>query len=228
MMLVKKLLILTTLFLSQISSAADEKIKLNFINEDITKVVEAYAKQTGQKFIIDPGVRGKITILNAEDTDKAEAFNQLASGLAVNGYAYFQSGDTIVIQSARNAQRSGIEVFTELPPQRPEKMVSWIISLKYVSAEEINRELRMLTSKDGELSPFRHGNQIIISDWTSSLQRVAKLIEKLDKPAPVGVEKINKTYESKRQERMKAFGAEGRGKIAHPQPPTPPPAPPAE
>lgn len=64
-----------------------------------------------------------------------------------------------------------------------------VISLKYASANEINKELRILTSKDGELVPVSRTNQIIITDWVSNLYRITNLLKEIDVKVEKKVEK---------------------------------------
>lgn len=166
------------------SWAADaEKIKFNFRDAEIIKVLEDYSQATGQKFLIDPIVKGKITLINPDRISPQEAFNQLSSALAVNGIGISTQEDVMHVMQARNLQRNFIPVVKELPPLRPERMYTYIISLKYVSADEVNKQLRILTSKDGEMVPNERGNEIIVSDWSSNLHRVAAIIQAVDQPA---------------------------------------------
>lgn len=168
------------------AQAADKTIKFNFSKSaDITDVIQAYAKESGQKFIIDPQVRGRVTIINNEPITMTEAFNQLASALATNGLAYVEQEGVTIIKQARNAQRDNIPVVTELPPLRPERMMTYMITLKYARAQDVNRELRILTSKDGELVPVDSTNQIIVSDYTPNLHRIANILKNLDTPEAV-------------------------------------------
>ncbi|MBK9321829.1 MAG: hypothetical protein IPM97_02535 [Bdellovibrionaceae bacterium] len=139
---------------------ADNKIKMNYNNEDLIKVIEAYSKVTGQKFVVDPSVRGKVSIFLQEPTSVEEAFNLLSSALSVNGYAISKQGDTMMIKSARNIQRDLIEVSTERPSLKPERMYTWVYNVKYISAGSINRDLRILVSKDGEMAVNTDTNQI--------------------------------------------------------------------
>lgn len=216
-------LALTSIVLSANALAA-EKIKLNFVGEEITKILEIYSKEANQKFIIDPGVRGRITLLNPNEVDLTEAWNQISSALALNGFAFVNQGDVIVIRSARNAQRDGIDVVTELPPMRPEKMVTWVVTLKHIAVDKVNREMRILTSKDGEMSVFADKNQLVISDYTSNLYRVKKILDRMDQPLEPGLAKLVKESEAQRKkmnERREAMGPEKRGKV----PPPPPQAP---
>lgn len=182
---------------------AENKIKMYYNNEELTKVIESYSKASGQKFVVDPSVRGKISIFLQEHVSIEEAFNQLSSALAVNGYAISKQGDTMVIKSARNIQRDLIEVSTERPSLKPERMYTWIYNVKNLPADNINRELRILTSKDGEMSVFANTNQIVFTDWVSSLNRVAELMKEIDKQVDPATAKIVEASKKERESRRK-------------------------
>lgn len=109
-----------------------------------------------------------------------EAFNLLSTGLAVNGYAIVKEGDVMTVRAARNVQRSLIDVTTEAPAARPERMATWVYKFKNIKVDHVNRDLRILASKDGELAIHADSNSIVISDWSSNLQRVAKIFEQID------------------------------------------------
>lgn len=186
--------------LFSMNSWAQQKMNMNFLNEELTTVISAYSKASNQKFIIDPSVRGKVTILLPDMVTIEEAFNHLSSALAINGYAISKQGDTMVIKSARNIQRDLIEVSSERPSIKPERMYTWIYKAKYLSVETLSRDLRILNSKDGELTPNARTNQLIISDFTSNINRVANLLAELDKPVDAATAKL---VESSKREREK-------------------------
>lgn len=179
-------LVLAGLMMVSAAFAADKTIDFNYKDAELAKVITDYAKASGQKFIIDPMVRGKITIVSPGPMSISEAFNQLSSALAVNGIAISKQGDTMIIGQARNIQRNLIEVSQEVPALKPERMYTWVINLKHTPAEEVNKQLRILTSKDGELVPYTHNNQIYVTDWTSNLHRIAKIIKEIDIPPVKG------------------------------------------
>lgn len=162
---------------------SETNIKMNFKNEELSKVIEAYSKASNQKFIIDPAVRGKVSILLPQPVSVDEAFNQLSSALAVNGFAISKQGDTMIVKSARSIQRDLIEVSSARPNLKPERMVVWIYTPKNISVRTIVDEMRMLSSKDGEMSVLAKTNQVVFTDWASSLNRVADLLEKVDQPS---------------------------------------------
>ncbi len=176
----KQLLFALVLFTFGFAQA--QKIKFNYPNEDIAKIIEVYSKATGQAFILDPGVRGRITILNSSEITLEEAFNQISTSLAIHGYAINRQEDVMIVRPARAAQRSLIDVSTQLPPLKPEKMSTWIVTIRNGTADDILRQYRNMTSKDGDINVNQRTNQLIITDWTSNLHRLAATIKQIDIP----------------------------------------------
>lgn len=183
------------LFLTVINlswASAETTMKMNYNQEDLLKVIEAYSKVSGQKFVVDASVRGKVSIFTQKELPLAEAFNELTSALAVNGYGISKQGDTMIVKSARNIQRDYIEVSSERPSLKPERMYSWVYSVRNQSASQINRDVRTLMSRDGEMVVNTALNQLIFTDWVSNLNRIADLLKEIDKPADPAVAKFVK------------------------------------
>jgi general secretion pathway protein D len=187
-----KLIAVLLVFFSLANAQADDKVKVYLNGEEITKVIEMYSKATGQKFIIDPGVRGKISIFNQEPISKEEFFDQMSNGLALNGFAISKQGDVMVVQSARNAQRNLLEVSNQRPSLKPQRMYTWIYRAKYLPVQGINRDLRILPSKDGEMNIHTPNNELIITDWVSNINRVADILERIDVPQDPAAAKLAK------------------------------------
>jgi general secretion pathway protein D len=154
----------------------------DFPNVEITDVIKTISELTGKNFIIDPGVRGKITIIAPSKITVAEAYKAFLSSLAINGYTVVPSGSFLKVKNARNAQRDSIETYSGAYYPNDDQMITRIIHLKHISAEIVNRELRILPSKDGEMSIYSPTNSIILSDYGSNIDRVMKIINQLDIP----------------------------------------------
>ena len=92
------------------------------------------------------------------------------------------SGSFLKVKSARNAQRDSIETFSGAYYPNSDQMITRIIHLKHILAEQVNRELRILPSKDGEMSVYTPTNSIILSDYGANIDRVMKIINQLDVP----------------------------------------------
>lgn len=177
-----------------IFSLAQEKIKFYFNNEEVSKVLDQFSRVSGQKLIVESSVRGKISILNPDSVDLTEAYNQVSKALAMNGYAILREGDSLVVRPVRQIQRSSIEVGTELPSPTPERLFSWVVSLKNIPIEVVSRDLKQLLSKDGEMSPLKENNQIVFVDWLSNLYRIREIVKLIDVPKNPDVEKMLTEY----------------------------------
>ncbi|MBK9038638.1 MAG: general secretion pathway protein GspD [Bdellovibrionales bacterium] len=178
-------------------SQAESKIKMYYKNEDLVKIIEFYSKVSGQKFVIDAAVRGKISLFLQEPVSVEEAFNQLSSALAVNGYAISKQGDTMVIAAARNIQRDLIEVSTERPSLKPQRLYTWIYNVRHSPADSINREFRIFPSKEGEMSVSVNTNQVIFTDWVSNLNRIGDIMKEIDKPLDPQMAKLVESSKSR-------------------------------
>ncbi|MFZ4403863.1 MAG: type II secretion system secretin GspD [Pseudobdellovibrionaceae bacterium] len=154
----------------------------DFPNVEITDIAKAISELTGKNFIVDPGVRGKITIIAPSKITVAEAYKAFLSALAINGYTVVPSGGFLKIKSARNAQRDSIETYSGAYYPTSDQMITKIIHLKHILADQVNRDLRILTSKDGDMAVYPATNSIILSDFGSNIDRVMKILNQLDVP----------------------------------------------
>lgn len=154
----------------------------DYPNADIADVIKAISELTGKNFIVDPQVRGKITIIAPSQITVAEAYRAFLSALAINGLTVVPSGAFLKIKTARNAQRDSIETYSGDYFPNSDQMITRIIKLKYISADEVNKNLRILPSKDGEMVHYPPTNSIIISDYGANVERVMKIIQQLDVP----------------------------------------------
>ncbi len=154
----------------------------DFPNADIADIVKAISELTGRNFILDPGVRGKITIIAPSKITVAEAYKMFLSSLAIHGYAIVPSDGYYKIRPSRAAQRDSIETFSSTYYPNSDQMITKIIHLKYISAEEVNRQFRNITTKDGDINAYSPTNSLIISDYGSNIDRIVKIISQLDVP----------------------------------------------
>jgi general secretion pathway protein D len=161
------------------TDAVDVKLKFSFKNAELSEMIERYAKVSGRKVIVDPAVRGRATIMLSGEVSQSEAFEALSDALAINGYSYVEKGDTIVVQTARTIQRGLNPVSTELPSLKPERMATWVYRPLTVTADELNKQLHHLVSKDGEMTAAN--GKLLFTDFTSTLHRIEKVLKEVDR-----------------------------------------------
>lgn len=171
---------------AQIEDMTDENypdlVEANFPNAEITDVVKAIGQLTGKNFIIDPGVRGKISIIAPSKVTVAEAYKAFLAALAINGFTVVPYGKFLKVKASRNAQRDSIETYTGDYAPNSDIYITRIVHLKHISAEEVNKRLRVLPSKDGEMTPYEPTNSLLITDYGANVERMMKIIKELDRP----------------------------------------------
>jgi len=175
-------LALTLVFQNLAVRAAEQKmISLNAKNKEVQEIIQAYAKVSGEKFIIDPDVRGKITIIAPDKVDLPEAFHLISSALAIRGFAVVTRDGFKVIRNSRSAQKDSVEVSEQLGPNKPERLFSWVVRLQHVKAESFEKNLRNLISRDGDFFADFSTNQLILTDYISNLYKIKDVIAAVDK-----------------------------------------------
>ena len=155
----------------------------DFPNVEITDIIKAISELTGKNFIIDSTVRGKITVLAPSKITVAEAYKAFLSALAFNGFSVIPSGGFTKIRNARSAQRDGIDIYSGSYYPNADQMITKVVHMKHISAEELKNKLsRLLSSSYGEMEANPQTNSLIISDFGSSIDRTMKIINQLDVP----------------------------------------------
>jgi len=153
----------------------------DFQNAEITDVIKAMSELTGKNFIIDPVVRGKITVIAPTKVSVAEAYRAFLSSLAINGFSVVPSGKFLKVKPARDAQKDSIETYSGAYAPNSDQMITRITHLKHVSAPEVKQKLgRTLQSKYGEIEVYEPTNSLIISDFGSNVERIMGILRELD------------------------------------------------
>jgi general secretion pathway protein D len=155
----------------------------DYPNAEITDIVKAISELTGKNFIVDPQVRGKITIIAPTRITVAEAYKAFLSALAINGLAVVPSGKFLKVKQAANAVRDNLDTYSGSYSPNTDTMITRIVQLRYIQAKEIYNSLGpLLQSRLGEMRPYEPTNTLIISDYGSNIERIMKILRQLDVP----------------------------------------------
>lgn len=154
----------------------------DYPNAEITDVIQAMSQLTGKNFIVDPGVRGKISIIAPSQITVAEAWKAFLAALAVNQLTVVPYGKFLKVKSTRLAQRDSIETYSGDYYPNSDILITRIVHLKHTSAEEVNRRLKILQSRDGDITAYEPTNTLIITDFGSNVERIMKIIKEIDRP----------------------------------------------
>jgi general secretion pathway protein D len=153
---------------------------LNFVDADIESVIAAVGDYTNTTFIIDPRVKGTVTLVSEKPLTKAQAFQLLTSVLRLRGYTVVTgNGYTKVVPEADAKLQAGP---IQAGAVRGDQIATQIFHLNFASAANLVPVLRPLISPNNTINAEPGNNTLIITDYADNLLRLGKIISSLDKP----------------------------------------------
>lgn len=161
------------------TSASAENVTLNFSDADLSAVVNSVSQITGKNFIIDPRVKGKVTVISSKPLNEDEVYNVFLSILSVHGFATVPTKNAIkIIPDAAAKQDSAPFVNSSYPDN--DQLVTQVIGIENVNATQLVPILRPLVAQQGHLAAYAETNVLIVSDRASNIKRVIQIIKQVD------------------------------------------------
>ena len=161
--------------------APAQRITPNFKDADITQIAEAVSAATGKNFIIDPRVRAQVTMLSSTPMSPAAFYEAFLSILQVYGFVAVPSGNNIVkILPDANARQFPSNDLPERVSSTSDEFVTQVLEVKNVSAAQLIPILRPMIAQYGHLAAYPASNILIISDHASNVNRIMRIIRRID------------------------------------------------
>jgi general secretion pathway protein D len=157
---------------------------LNFVNADVESVIKAVGHYTGMTFIIDPRVKGNLTLVSEKPLTKAQAFSLLTSQLRLQGYAVV-TGDgfaKVVPEAEAKLQATPTQIGVRGSKAQGDQIATQVYHLAYESAANLTAVLRPLVSPNNSIMADPGNNSLVITDYADNLRRLSKIIAALDAP----------------------------------------------
>jgi general secretion pathway protein D len=159
-----------------------EPVTLNFVNADIDAVARTMATITGRNVVVDPRVKGTITLLTDRPLPPLTAFNQFASQLRLQGLAVVEAAGLYKIVPEAEAKLQGGAVSAGPVVGGSNQIVTQIFRLQHESAGNLLPVLRPLISANNTIAANAGSNTLVITDYADNLRRLASIIAALDMP----------------------------------------------
>ena len=171
------LVALSSLLLS--ASAAEDTWKINLKNADIREFISQVSTITGQSFIIDPRVKGDVTVVSSTAMDREGIYELFLSVLQVHGFAAVPSGDVVrIVQTVLAKQSGNPRDFEE--GLESQELVTRVIPVLYAPSDEMVKVLRPLIPQYGQIAALSQPNVLIISDHASNINRLVEIVNRVD------------------------------------------------
>jgi len=171
------LVALSSLLLS--ASAAEDTWKINLKNADIREFISQVSTITGRSFIIDPRVKGDVTVVSSTAMDREGIYELFLSVLQVHGFAAVPSGDVVrIVQTVLAKQSGNPNDFEE--GLESQELVTRVIPVLNAPSDEMVKVLRPLIPQYGQIAALSQPNVLIISDHASNINRLVEIVNRVD------------------------------------------------
>ncbi len=171
-----------------IGSKSRAPVTVNFVNADIEAVTRAFAAMIDRAIIVDPRVKGAITVYSEQPQSVREAWQSYQSALRGLGFAVVESGGLLKVVPESDAKLQTSTVSVGEVAARGDQIITQIFSLRYENPNNLVAVLRPLISANNTINANPGNNALVITDYADNLQRIAKIIAALDVPSGTDVE----------------------------------------
>jgi general secretion pathway protein D len=164
-------------------AGAAEVVRINFRDADIRTVIESVAEITGKSFVLDPRVKGKVTIIAPEAIDSELLYEAVLSAIQVQGFQAIEDGVVTRIvpfnQAFNFAGGAGN---------------NQLIKIQHVQVASLVPVLKPVMSSGARLNAFAQSNSMVVTDVQSNIVLLESLIAELDDASLSAVEVIALEY----------------------------------
>ncbi|WP_034712556.1 type II secretion system secretin GspD [Acidovorax sp. JHL-9] len=160
-----------------------EPVTLNFANAEIEAVARTMATITGRNVVVDPRVKGQLTLITERAVTPAAAFHQFLAALRLQGFTVVESAGLYKVVPEADAKLQGGSVSVSRGGAAGPgggQIVTQIFKLNYENAANLVPVLRPLISPNNTINVNPGNNSLVITDYADNLQRLARIVAAMD------------------------------------------------
>jgi general secretion pathway protein D len=161
-------------------AASQAQITPNYKDADLGQIIEAVSQLTGKNFIVDPRVKAQVTMLSASPMSPDAFYQAFLALLEVHGFVAVPDGRVVKIVPDANARQMPSNDLPDHVNGASDELVTQVIGLRNVSAAALVPVLRPLIPQYGHLAAYPPANMLIISDHANNVNRMMRIIERID------------------------------------------------
>jgi len=157
------------------ASQQEERWTINLKGADIREFIEQIAQITGETFVVDPRVKGQVSVVSSTPLTLSEVYQLFLSVMATHGFSVITQGE-----QARIVPNAEAKADAGQGPAAPDRLETRLIQVQHSSAIELIPLIRPLVPQYGHLAAVTSANAIIISDRSANIARIEDLLRQLD------------------------------------------------
>jgi general secretion pathway protein D len=165
-------------------------VTLNFVSADIEAVTRAIGVMLDRQIIIDPRVKGQITLYSEQPLSVNEAYLSYLAALRGLGFTVVENTGMLKLIPEADAKLQAGSVVVGTTKQRGDQVVTQIFQINFENANSLVAVLRPLISPNNTINANPGNNSLVITDYAENLQRLGKIIATLDQPGNTDIEVV--------------------------------------
>ncbi|MCP5078109.1 MAG: type II secretion system secretin GspD [Psychromonas sp.] len=192
-------LLATAISVSQVGSLAAAEYSASFKNADINEFINIVGKNLSKTIVLDPTVRGSINVRSYDLLNEKQYYQFFLNVLEVYGFAIVEMESGIIkVIKAKDAKVSAIPVVDDGKRFKGDEMVTRVVPVTNVSVRELAPLLRQLNDNagGGNVVHYDPSNVIMITGRAAVVNRLVKIIRRVDKAGDQEVDIIKLKYAS--------------------------------
>jgi general secretion pathway protein D len=172
------------------------QITPNYKDADLGQVIEAVSQVTGKNFIVDPRVRAQVTMLSNTPMSADAFYEAFLAILQVHGFVAVPSGSIIKILPDATARQLPANDLPDRVSATSDEIVTQIVQVRNVSAAQLVPILRPMMAQSAHLAAYPSANMLILADRASNVNRMMRIISRIDRSGDGDVEVIRLEHAS--------------------------------
>jgi general secretion pathway protein D len=182
--------IVSIVVVQQTCIAQTNGINLSFNNADVEAVISTVARVTNRSIVVDPKVRGKISLSSSQALTPEQAIDSLATALRLNGFALVNTNNGYRVVTEADAKLQSSQTYTTRASVTGDQIITRVFQLNFESAANVANLIRPLVSPNNTINALPGNNSILVTDYASNINRIEKIIQSVDNPSSSKVETI--------------------------------------
>jgi len=162
-------------------------VTLNFVNADIEAVSRAIGAMLDRQVLVDPRVKGNITLYSEQPLTPREAYLNYLAALRGLGFTVVEAGGLLKVVPEADAKLQTGTVSVGAVTNRGDQVMTQIFRLQHENANNLVAVLRPLISPNNTINANPSNNTLVITDYADNLKRLEKIIAAMDTASDVEV-----------------------------------------
>lgn len=161
----------------------------SFEKANIHEFIKTVAANINRTIMIDPQVRGEVTVRSYGQLTSQQYYQLFLSVLSMHGYVAVEerSGIIKVIQE-KDGKTSALRVLAGKTAAVGDEMVTWVLPVNNVPANALSPILRQLVDTSGSVVHYDPSNLLVLTGRASNLRRVVDIVTHIDRVGAKNIE----------------------------------------